>query len=85
MAKPTQHPKFTPEENLPAESVTVTVMRRVAPERFEVLTGVVTGPLSEVKVLERSVSLMVGRQTASKHLRKQLEASLAKLGLPVGS
>ncbi|MEY4955767.1 MAG: hypothetical protein RL409_24, partial [Gemmatimonadota bacterium] len=41
--------------------VSVTLMRKVGPERFEVVTGVVRGTISDVKVIEKSVSLMVGR------------------------
>ncbi len=60
---------------------TVTLMRKVAPERFEVVTGVVKGPLSNLKVLESNVSLVVGRGTARKAIEKQKALALSVLGL----
>lgn len=59
----------------------VTVMRRLAPGRFEVVTGTVRGPLLNPKVLEVDVSLVVGRGTARKAIEKQKAAALAALGL----
>ncbi len=65
--------------------VQVTLMRRVAPERFEVVVGTVKGPVVVTKTLEKAVSLMVGRGTARTSLRKQHDAAAAKLGLAVES
>ena len=63
----------------------VTLMRKVGPERFEVVTGVVRGEFVPKKQLERSVSLMVGRMTARKSLAVQHRAASAALGLEVPS
>ncbi len=60
---------------------TVTLMRKVAPERFEVVTGTIKGALANVKVLEANVSLVVGRGTARKAIEKQKSQALASLGL----
>lgn len=65
----------------PDVETTVTLMRRIAPERFEVVTGTIKGPLGDVKVLEKSVSLSVGRGTARKAIEKQKSAALQSLGL----
>lgn len=65
--------------------VEVTLMRRVGPERFEVITAVVKGQLSGVKVLERNVSIVVGRLTAQRAMRAQTDKAIAKLGLSVGN
>ncbi len=64
---------------------TVVVMRRVAPERFDVFTGVVRGPVSEAKQLERGVSLMVGRGAAKKALAAAHRTNAAALGITVES
>ena len=61
------------------------MMRKVAPERFEVVTAVVRGPMAITKVLEKSVSLVVGREVAQKSIDKQRNAHVAKLGLTVVS
>lgn len=63
--------------------VEITVMRKVAPERFEVFVASVTGSLTVKKVLEKSVSLVVGREAAQKSMRKQHDSHVAKLGLTV--
>ncbi len=62
-----------------------TAMRKVAPERFEVVTGVVRGVVSDLKMLERNVSITVGRLTAQKSMKAQHAAAVAKLGLEVES
>lgn len=74
MAKPAPKPDAETE---------VTLMRKVAPERFEVVTATLRGQLSDVKVLEKSVSLVVGRLTARKAIAKQSRSATAALGIPV--
>ncbi len=61
----------------------ITLLRKVAPERFEVVTAVIRGPVVVTKVLEKSVSLMVGRDTARRSLRRQHESALRVLGMHV--
>jgi|GEM_PF-3723104 len=68
-------------EPSPDVETTITLMRRVGPERFEVVTGTVKGQLSNVRVLETSVSLVVGRGTARKAIERQRANSLSALGL----
>jgi len=63
----------------------VVLMRKVSPEHFEVLEGVVTGELSQVKILEHKVSLVVGRGTARKALAAAHRKASAVLGLTVDS
>lgn len=77
MAKP------RPESKL--EEVAVTFMRRVGPERFDVVEGVVRGTLEVTKVLDKSVSLMVARGTARKSIDKQTERVKASLGMEAKS
>ncbi len=59
----------------------VVLMRRIGPERFEVVTGTVKGPLLNPKVLEPNVSLMVGRETARSAVDKQKSQAMRMLGL----
>ena len=63
----------------------VVLMRKIAPERFEVLTGTLRGSLSDVKVLERNVSITVGRGTARKALDEQKRKESAAFGLEGGN
>lgn len=87
MAKPNYPKAFAsirPDAPAPVEAQ-VTLMRKVGPERFEVVTGVVRGHFEQAKVLERSVGLMVGRLTARKSLAVQHRAASAALGLEVES
>ena len=77
MAKPNRVP--SPEE----VEIPCTRMVRVGPERFDVVTGVVRGVFTEAKVLEKSVSLVVGRGTARKSLEIQHRKNAAALGLSV--
>jgi len=80
MAKLFSRPNPTP---VPANEVEtpVVLMRKVGPERFEVVTGTVKGELLNLKVLEKSVSLVVGRATARKAIDLQKAKSLMALGL----
>lgn len=60
--------------------VGVTFMRRIAgTDRFEVVTGTVTGPVKDEKILERGVSFVVGRASAEKSFEKQKQSELLKL------
>ena len=77
MAKPNRPP--SPEET----EIPCTLMRKVGPERFDVVVGTVRGVFVETKVLERNVSLMVGRGTARKSLEIQGRKNAAALGLSV--
>lgn len=61
----------------------VVLMRSVGPERFEVLTAKLRGTLFDVKKLETSVSLAVGRGTARKALAENHRKAAAVLGLEV--
>ncbi len=79
MAKPAARPPVDEAE------VLCTFMRRVGPERFDVVTGVVRGEVKDVKVLEKGVSLVVGRGTARKSLTLQYRKAAAALGLSVDS
>lgn len=79
MAKP------LPKKPTPEIEEQVVVMRRVAPGRFEVVSGVVRGELEVTKTLESNVTLMVGRQTARKHLDEQHRKRSAALGLEGGN
>ena len=63
----------------------VVLMRKVAPERFEIVTGYVRGTFVEVKTLDRNVSLTVGRGTARKALAELHRKLSAALGLSVES
>lgn len=56
----------------------VTMMRRIAPERFKVVTGVVRGPLLDEKVLEPDVSLVVARDRVMSEHRKSGMRELQK-------
>lgn len=58
-----------------------TAMRRLSPEHFEVVTGLVRGTVTDLKVLEKDVSLVVGRLTAQKSMKAQHEAAVKRLGL----
>ena len=78
MAKP-KNSESKPEE------VEVVFMRKVAPERFDVVAGVVRGSLEVTKVLEKSVSLMVARGTARLAIDKQTERVKASLGMEAKS
>lgn len=61
-------------------SVPVTFMRAIpGTERFEVVTGVVSGPISGLKVIESGVSFVVGRAAAEKSFAAQKNAELTKL------
>lgn len=68
--------KTKPEAEVDVE---VTIMRRAADGRFEVVTGVVTGAIRNPKVIESGVSFVVGRAAAEKSFTKQREAELLKL------
>ncbi len=65
--------------------VVVTAMRKIGPERFDVVTGVLRGPLEEVKVLEKNVTLMVGRMTARASIDRQANSRKAALGISADS
>ncbi len=79
MAK--QPSKPSPEET----EIPVTLMRKVGPERFDVVVGVVRGVFTESKALDRNVSLVVARGTARKSLDAQHRTRSAALGLSVES
>ncbi len=79
MAKPPVKP------TTPDTETEVTLMRKVAPERFEVVTATLKGSLSGLKVLEKNVSLTVGRLTARKAIQRQAQQQAAKLGITVES
>ncbi len=59
----------------------VVLMRRIGPGRFEVATATLRGALVNVKVLEKDVSIVVGRGTARKALAEQHRKNSADLGL----
>ncbi len=61
----------------------VVLMRKVGPEHFEVLTATLRGALVDVKVLEKRVSLVVGRGTARRALAEQHRKNSESLGLKV--
>lgn len=63
----------------------VVVMVKVAPERFDVLSGVIRGSFDPKKTLERSVSLVVARGTARAAIDRQSAAHKAKLGIDGGN
>jgi len=63
----------------------VVLMRKVGPERFEIVTGFVRGALVVERVLETSVSLQVGRGTARKALAELHRRNSAALGLTADS
>ncbi len=67
------------------DEVEVTIMRKVAPERFDVVVGVLRGKVEATKTLEKGVSLVVARGTARKSIDKQTRETMANLGLEVGS
>lgn len=75
MAKPARAVKSDDVE------VTVTAMRKIGPERFDVVTGTLRGTLEDVKVLEKNVTLMVGRLTARAAIDRQANARKAALGI----
>lgn len=79
MAKPP--PKSAPEET----EIPHTMMRKVGPERFDVISGVIRGVFVEAKALDRNVSLVVARGTARKSLEAQHRTRSAALGLAVES
>lgn len=74
MAKPTPKP--------PIETPVV-LMRKIGPERFDVVEGVVVGDFRQTKILESNVSLVVGRGTARRALDIQHRKNAATLGLSV--
>jgi hypothetical protein len=78
MAKPL--PKSSPASS--EVETPVVVMRRVGPERFEVVTGFVKGPLLNPKVRDSGVSMTVAVGTARTHLHKLSETLDAKLKGP---
>ncbi len=61
----------------------VTLLRKVAPERFDVVVGTIRGTLEVSKVLERNVSLMVARGTARSSIDRQASKVKAALGIAV--
>ena len=67
------------------DEIEVTLMRTVAPERFDVVSGVIRGALEVTKVLERNVTLVVARGTARAAIDKQSVATKARLGLETPS
>ncbi len=69
----------------PKDEVEVTLMKKVAPERFDVLVGTIRGEFTTTKVLEKSVSLVVARGRARASIDKQTNAAKAKLGMSVDS
>ena len=77
MAKPPREPVEKPVEQ------PVVLMRKVGPERFEVVSATLRGTLHDVKQLEKSVSLAVGRGTARKALDEVYRKLAANLGLSV--
>ena len=72
-----------PRTPVPAGSIEtqVVLMRRLSSERFEVVTGTLVGELRDVKVLEKNVSLAVGRGTARKHLAQLHDRQSLAFGL----
>ncbi len=77
MAKPS-YPQRSAETEIPC-----TIMRKVGPEKFDIVVGVVRGTFVETKALDRNVSLVVGRGTARKSLAEQHRRLSAALGLTV--
>jgi len=67
------------------EAIEVTLVRKVGPERFDVLAGVITGPFEVTKVLDKNVTINVARTTAWKSMDRQNETARAGLCLPVKS
>lgn len=70
--------------------IEVTVMRKIAPERFKVVKGTLRGHLADEKTLEPSVSLAVARErvrseeakTAARLLQKRIAAEPARRFVP---
>ena len=67
------------------DEVEVTLVRKVGPERFDVVVGTIKGPLKLTKVLERNVTLVVARGTARSSIDRQSTAVKAGIGLAVES
>ncbi len=81
MAKQITETRVTPKSN--EVEVPFTVMRKIGPERYEVVSGVVKGVPSDIKTLERNVSLVVGRETTARSMRKQANAALITIGASI--
>ena len=62
----------------------VTVVNRLGPEKFEVISGRILGSLEEPKVLESGVSLRVALDSANRSVNRQHEERLARLRKSVG-
>jgi hypothetical protein len=69
--------KLFPKPVAAETEVPVVVMRRVGPERFEVVEGFVRGVFTETKRLESMVSMVVATDTACRALRKKHEKEMA--------
>lgn len=67
------------------EELEVVMMKKVAPERFDVVSGVIRGPLEVKKTLEKGVSLVVARGTARAAIDRQAANRKANLGLEVSA
>lgn len=64
MAKP-------PPPKLPVEvETTVVLMRRLGPERFEVVEGTIRGVFRKTRQVENSVSMVVATESARREMRK---------------
>lgn len=66
-----------------AESVEVEVTflrrRKDNPEKFDVMTGVVSGPVRDAKVRDANVSFVVAREVAGNIFEAQKEAELERM------
>ncbi len=81
MAKQIVETRVTPKSN--EVEVPFTVMREIAPGRYEVVAGVVKGVPTKVKTIEHNVWLVVGRDAAAKSMRKQCNDALLTVGASI--
>lgn len=63
--------------------VPFTVMRKIGNEKYEVVVGTIKGVPSITKTLEHNVSLVVGRESAAKAMRKQVDVALRAIGTTI--
>lgn len=69
--------KSKPDESV---EVPVTFLRKIpGTERFEVVTGVVRGPVTGLQTVENNASFVVARAAAERAFSRQKDAELLKL------
>lgn len=78
MAKPKPKPPEPPSSEM--REVEVTFMRRLpGSDRYDVVTGVIRGVVTNEKVIDPDVSFVVARDTASRSLEKQRAAEILRV------